>query len=244
MATDDDPARPRAPDLTTRFGNEVDPHVEDRLEMVQNQLVPRGVRDPRVLDALRTIPRHRFVPPAWREHAHEDRALPIEFGQTISQPYMVGAMTQALAVSPGDVVLEVGTGSGYQTAVLAWLGARVVTIERIAELSARAEETLNGLGLAGGVTFRVGDGSLGVAGLTAGGFDGIVVTAAAPLVPRSLVAQLAPGGRLVVPVGATTERQVLRLIERTEAGDVDETPLCECSFVPLLGDEGWPEGRG
>jgi protein-L-isoaspartate(D-aspartate) O-methyltransferase len=210
--------------------------------MVQTQLVRRGITDPRVLEAIRSVPRDRFVPPAWSVSAHEDRALPIDFGQTISQPYMVGAMTQALAVTPGALVLEVGTGSGYQTAILAWLGACVLTIERIAALSERAEKILIALGLAEGVRFYTGDGSRGVPDPPERGFDGIVVTAAAPRVPRSLLAELAPRGRLVVPVGETTDRQMLLLVERNEAGRTRETRICECSFVPLVGEEGWPEG--
>jgi len=207
--------------------------------MVATQLEGRGIHDPLVLRALGSVPRHLFVPEEFREHAYEDRALPLARGQTISQPYIVAAMTQALNPARGDRVLEVGTGSGYQTAVLAWLGAHVVTIERVPELSAKARETLEALHLAEHVEFVVGDGSVGPPNAVPESYAGVVVTAAAPQIPQSLLRLVTLGGRLVVPVGETPERQMLLRIEKLHGGRTRETKICECSFVPLLGQEGW-----
>jgi protein-L-isoaspartate(D-aspartate) O-methyltransferase len=205
--------------------------------MVARQLRGRGIRDERVLAALQAVPREQFVPDWQRGAAYADEALPIPAGQTISQPYMVARMTELLAVSPGERVLEVGTGSGYQAAVLATLGAWVTTIERHAELAAAARERLVRLGFGDEVEVRVGDGSIGD---SAGApWPAIVVTAAAPSVPLPLREQLDPdGGRLVVPVGSR-ERQDLILVTRRgdEWLEHNDGP---CVFVPLVGEAGFP----
>lgn len=205
-----------------------------RAHMVAGQLERRGVCEPRVLDAMRHVPRHMFVPPDQRAGAYEDRALPIGNGQTISQPYMVAIMSAALGPVAGTRVLEIGTGSGYQAAVLAELAAEVITIERRPELGETARRTLASLGCAN-ITVIVGDGSLGHPPCAP--YAGIVVTAGAPRVPASLKAQLADGARLVVPVGSQ-EHQNLLVIER--AGDTFVEVRAEaCVFVPLIGCEGW-----
>jgi protein-L-isoaspartate(D-aspartate) O-methyltransferase len=205
-----------------------------RAHMVAGQIERRGVRDPRVLDAMRHVPRHLFVPPDQRAGAYEDRALPIGNGQTISQPYMVAIMSAALGPVAGKRVLEIGTGSGYQAAVLAELGAEVVTIERWPELGETARRTLASLGYTN-VTVIIGDGSLGHA--PSAPYAGIVVTAAAPQVPASLKAQLADGATLVVPVGSQ-EHQHLLVIERAGESFV-EVRAEACVFVPLIGCQGW-----
>jgi protein-L-isoaspartate(D-aspartate) O-methyltransferase len=205
--------------------------------MVATQLRRRGIRDERVLAALQSVPREQFVPDWQRGVAYADEALPIPAGQTISQPYMVARMTELLAVGPGDRVLEIGTGSGYQAAVLATLGARVTTIERHAELAAAARERLVRLGFGDAVDVRVGDGSLGDP--TSAPWPAIVVTAAAPSVPTPLREQLDPnGGRLVVPVGSR-DRQDLILVTR-RGNDWSEHNDGPCVFVPLVGEAGFP----
>ena len=205
-----------------------------RAQMVAGQLERRGVREPRVLAAMRHVPRHLFVPPDQRAGAYEDRALPIGNGQTISQPYIVAIMSAALGPVAGARVLEVGTGSGYQAAVLAELAAEVITIERRPELGETARQTLASLGCTN-ITVIVGDGSLGHPACAP--YGGIVVTAGAPSVPASLKAQLAEGARLVVPVGSQ-EHQHLLVIERV--GDTFVEIRAEaCVFVPLIGCEGW-----
>lgn len=200
-------------------------------------LARRGIRDERVLAAIAAVPRELFVPEALRRHAYADRALPIGAGQTISQPFMVATMLEALALDGGRV-LDVGTGSGYQAAVLAELADEVVTIERVPELADRARRTLERSGY-GRVDVRVGDGTLGVPERAP--FAGIVVAAAAPSVPDALYAQLAPAGRLVVPVG-TRRDQWLEIVERGPNGPVQSRTV-PCRFVPLLGSEGFDERR-
>jgi len=207
-----------------------------RERMVVEQLERRGVTDTRVLAAMRRVPRHLFVPPERQGEAYEDRALPLGSGQTISQPLMVALMTEALAPAVGARVLEIGTGSGYQAAVLAELAAEVVTIERRPELAAAAREHLAALGYER-VQVLVGDGTLGHP--PGAPYGGIIVTAGAPRVPAALTAQLADGARLVVPVGSAL-RQELVVVERR--GDrIVETVRDPCVFVPLVGQEGWPE---
>ena len=203
--------------------------------MVEHDLRRRGIRDPRVLAAMGSVPRHLFVPPPERPHAYADRALPLELGQTISQPYMVAFMTEALRPRAFDRVLEVGTGSGYQTAILARIAAEVFTIERIGDLQGGAREILDGLGVTN-VRYRVGDGTLGWPEHAP--YDRILVTAGAPAVPSALVEQLASdGGTMVIPVG---ESDLQELIAVTRRGDEQVVAsLLECRFVPLVGDEGW-----
>jgi protein-L-isoaspartate(D-aspartate) O-methyltransferase len=207
-----------------------------RESMVRVQIERRGVHDARVLDALRRVPRELFVPAEQAAHAYEDRALPIGLGQTISQPYIVAVMTAALRVCQGDRVLEIGTGSGYQAAVLAQLAAHVWSIERHPELAEAARSRLAALGITN-VTVVVGDGTAGHP--EEAPYDRILVTAGAPRVPGALEVQLASGGRLVIPVG-TAWHQDLQILERTSAGFRSETGDA-CIFVPLVGRDGWPE---
>lgn len=210
--------------------------AEERRRMTERQIAGRGVRDSRVLDAFLTVPRHHFVPERLRVHAYEDRPLDIGSGQTISQPYMVAAMTELLAPALTDRVLEIGTGSGYQTAILATLAGHVTSIERFAGLADRAQRLLRALEYRN-VTVLVGDGTLGHTG--GAPYDAIIFTAAAPRVPAALLEQLADGGRLVGPVG---QRDVQRLVRvtRTAAGYREEAGI-ECVFVPLVGSDGWPD---
>jgi protein-L-isoaspartate(D-aspartate) O-methyltransferase len=211
--------------------------VRDGPELAE-LMARRGIRDERVLAALAAVPRELFVPEQLRRHAYADRALPIGSGQTISQPFMVATMLEALALDGGRV-LDVGTGSGYQAALLAELADEVVTIERVPELAEEARRTLEHAGY-GRVDVRVGDGTLGVPERAP--FDGIVVAAAAPAVPESLYRQLAPGGRLVVPVG-TRRDQWLEIVERAPDG-ARRSRTVPCRFVPLLGAAGFDEHRG
>ncbi len=206
-----------------------------RAEMVEHQLRGRGIRDETVLAAMAALPRELFVPNEMLRHAYSDDALPIEAGQSISQPYMVARMTELLEPRPQMRILEVGTGSGYQAAVLASIGCRVVTVERHAELAATAGARLAQLGLEDLVRIDVGDGSLGRP--QDAPFDGIVVTAAAPAVPAALPGQLADGGRLVVPVGPR-DRQELMLVVR-HGDDFEERDCGPCVFVPLVGAGGF-----
>ncbi len=211
---------------------------DPRGTMVARQLMRRGITDGRVLRAMGTVPREEFVPPDLRPHAYEDGPLPIGFGQTISQPYVVAEMAQALRLRGGERVLEVGGGSGYAAAVLAELAAEVYTVERLPELAERATLTLARLGYD---TVRVlhDDGTLGHA--EAAPFDGIAVAAGAPAAPRALLAQLAPGGRLVIPVGASRHEQELRCYTLAPDGTLREDRLGPVRFVPLIGVEGWGE---
>lgn len=197
----------------------------------------RGIADERVLDAIASVDRARFVPPELADQAWDDIALPIGSRQTISQPYIVALMTEALALSGVEAVLEVGTGSGYQAAVLSRLCARLLTIERHADLSAAAGRVLSNLHITN-VALRIGDGTLGAPDRSP--FDGILVTAGAPEIPENLVAQLNVGGRLVIPVGDENSQELL-FVRRTETG-IEREHLCDCRFVPLIGKAGW-EGR-
>ncbi len=203
--------------------------------MVEEQLRARGLQSESVLEAMGKIPRELFLPAAQHHQAYKDRALPLSQGQTISQPFMVAVMTEALDVDPSSRILEIGTGSGYQTAILADLVAEVFSVERIGELASQAENTLDELGCEN-VRIRVADGTLGWPDEAP--FDGILVTAGAPQIPDSLKDQLIDdGGRLVVPVG---DRFIQELVRVTRTGDSFESEnLLACRFVPLLGEEGW-----
>jgi protein-L-isoaspartate(D-aspartate) O-methyltransferase len=206
-----------------------DPTQAARDRMVDEQLVPRGIKDKAVLAAMRKVPRHQFVPAEQAPYAYADRPLPIGFDQTISQPAIVGHMTELAAVRRGSRVLEIGTGSGYQAAVLAALGAEVYTIEIVEPLGKRAATDLARLGY-GAIKTRIGDGYQGWP--EAAPFDAIIVTAAPPKVPEPLKQQLKRGGRLVIPVGETY--QELLLIKRTERG-FSEEKIIPVRFVPMTG---------
>lgn len=202
--------------------------------MVDTQLRGRGIRDSRVLDAMAEIPRERFLPQAVRDLAYEDRAVAIGLDQTISQPYIVAFMTEQLELAPDHRVLEVGTGSGYQAAILARLCRHVFTIERIAALQASASAVLTELGITN-ISYRVGDGSLGWPEQAP--FDRIIVTAAAPAIPIRLVDQLTPTGRMILPVGPGQDQCIARVYR--EGSRIVEVPLLACRFVKLIGEDAW-----
>jgi protein-L-isoaspartate(D-aspartate) O-methyltransferase len=207
-----------------------------RSRMVAEQLERRGVRAAVVLEAMRRVPRHLFVGPGQRSAAYDDRALPIGEGQTISQPYMVAVMTAALQLRPGARVLEIGTGSGYQAAVLAEIAGDVITVERRPAIAEAARARLAALGYRN-IRVFVSDGSLGYAARAP--YDGILVTAGAPRVPPSLQAQLTDGARLVVPVGSALQQDLVVVTRQNAA--FNRTTLDACVFVPLVGGEGWPD---
>ncbi len=207
---------------------------EQRAWMVQTQLQHWGVRDRRVLEVMGALPRERFVPASERSSAYYDGALPIGEEQTISQPFVVAHMTELLALQGDETVLEVGTGSGYQTAVLGKLAAQVFTVERIANLSQRAERILAELKI-DNVHFHVGDGSLGWPEHAP--YDAILVTCAAPQLPAPLLEQLADGGRMVTPVGPRGYQDLVRVVRKGDA--FDEERLSPVAFVPLIGQYGW-----
>ena len=208
-----------------------------RARMVAQQLERRGIRDRRVLEAMAAVPRELFVPNVPSSFAYDDRALPIDSGQTISQPYIVARMTELLQVEAGDRILEIGTGSGYQAAILARLGAEVTTIERHTDLAEQARDRLRALDVVG-VDVRVGDGSRGAP--DGAPWDGIVVTAAAPAIPDALREQLAIGARLVIPVGPRYQQDLL-VVERRGRADWDERSDGAVVFVPLVGEGGFRE---
>jgi len=207
----------------------------EREAMVDQQLAAQGISDPRVLASFRRVPRERFVPAELTAFAYDNGPLPIEENQTISQPYMVAIMTEQLRLTGAEKVLEVGTGSGYQSAILAELAKKVCTVERIAALSARARQTLNSLGYTN-IEFIVGDGTEGYA--AAAPYDRIIVTAACPTVPSPLIDQLADGGRLVIPLGEPGF-QTLTIVTK-ERGEITTESSLGCVFVPLIGKYGWP----
>ena len=204
-------------------------------ERLVERLVQQGVTDPRVLEAFAAVPRHQLIPEALRERAYADLALPIGAGQTISAPGIVAAMTQALELRGEETVLEVGTGSGYQAAVLAQLAERVVSIERLPRLAADARRSLDGLGVTN-VVVHLGDGTSGRA--CDAPFDAIVVTAGGPDVPQPLLDQLAPAGRLVGPFGTREEQSLVR-VRRTGSERFEREVLGRCRFVDLVGTHGW-----
>ena len=211
--------------------------TRQRDEMVTWQIEKRKINDPRVLEAMRSVPRHRFVSETYRANAYQDYPLPIGFGQTISQPYIVALMTQSLHLTGDETVLEIGTGSGYQAAILARLAKQVHTIEYIPELAERARQVLAALGIAN-VTIHHADGSLGLPQFAP--FQAIVVTAAAPGIPQPLLQQLAPDGRLILPTGGRYN-QTLELW-RPAKGGFDHEVITSVAFVPLHGVWGWKDG--
>ena len=208
--------------------------VEARHAMVERQLRQRGIADERVLEAMDRVPRELFVPESERDLAYADGALPIGFGQTISQPYIVAVICSLLRLEGDERVLDVGTGSGYQAAVLAEIAAEVTTIERVPELVERAQEVLRAAGY-GHVDVRLGDGSVGVPEKAP--FEGIAVAAAAPDIPEALYDQLADGGRLVLPKGSRWGQDLVQVV-KTGEGAVERASV-PCRFVPLLGAEGF-----
>ena len=215
----------------------VDPFLAQRRSMVESQLRARGIRDERVLAAMFRVPRHEFVSAEYRDQVYEDHPIPIGEGQTLSQPYIVAVMLEALALDPSDTVLEIGTGSGYQTALLAELAKQVYSVERHASLAHDARATLARLGY-NNVEVALGDGSHGLAERAP--FDAIVVSAAAPQIPPPLFEQMREGGRMVIPVGPA-HAQELQLV-RKQAGKLIVANLEGCRFVPLIGSEGYPTG--
>lgn len=203
--------------------------------MVKEQLLRRGISNKKVITAFLKVPRENFVPPELRGEAYEDCALPLEKGQTISQPYMVGLMTELLEIEREDRILEIGTGWGYQTAILAELGGEVFSIERLESLQKKAKQKLQELGYRN-IYFRVGDGTLGWREKAP--FNKIIVTAGAPSLPLPLIDQLLEKGKLVVPVGNSFS-QTLKLFTKDEQGKVEEKSFGGCVFVPLIGKYGW-----
>lgn len=208
-----------------------------RKKMVERQLASRNIVDPLVLSAMGRVPREQFVDPDFKNSAYQDGPLPIGCGQTISQPYIVALMTQALDLRGGENVLEIGTGSGYAAAVLAELAGNVITIEYISELAKRAEKQLAALGYTNILVIN-GDGTKGYPANAP--YDAIVVTAGGPDVPESLKQQLKTGGRLVIPVGATSSIQSLVKVVREDQNSFSYEDICGVRFVPLVGEEGWP----
>jgi protein-L-isoaspartate(D-aspartate) O-methyltransferase len=210
----------------------------ERLRMVEGQLASRDIKDERVLEAFRAVPRHQFVPQESRHLAYANGPLPISQSQTISQPYIVALMTQLLELKGDEVVLEIGTGSGYQAAILARLASEVHTVERHKELAKSATSILSALGY-NNVHVHIGDGTLGWP--DSAPYDGVIVTAAAPSVPRPLLKQLKDGGRVVIPVGGRGA-QFLECWQR-KGSDFERDQIAPVAFVPLIGEHGWEEGH-
>ena len=208
--------------------------TQARERMVAEQLVPRGIRDPQVLGAMTRVPRHLFVEGNIADQAYQDRPLSIGEGQTISQPYIVALMTEALELKGIEKTLEIGTGSGYQTALLAELSAQVYTVERISELQIKARDTLDSLGYTN-IHFKTFDGTLGWE--EEAPYHAILVTAGAPRIPTPLINQLAEGGRMVIPIGDRFAQELIKLHKQN--GDITSESLGGCRFVALLGEYGW-----
>jgi protein-L-isoaspartate(D-aspartate) O-methyltransferase len=216
-------------------GNGTQPFAAERCSMVESQLRQRGIRDERLLAAMNKVPRHEFVNQQNWNEAYADHPIPIAEQQTTSQPYMIAAMIQAAQIKPEDRVLEIGAGSGYQTALLAEMVGQVFAVERYASLAEAAQKTLERLGYRN-AKIVTGDGSLGLP--EAAPFDAIIVSAAAPRVPPALAEQLALGGRLLIPVGES-EQQLLQLVRRQADGTTTVRTLEGCRFVPLIGEQGF-----
>ncbi|MBI2061251.1 MAG: protein-L-isoaspartate(D-aspartate) O-methyltransferase [Nitrospirae bacterium] len=206
-----------------------------RKQMIDKQLVGRGIRDPRVLAAFMRVQRHRFVPEGLQMDAYDDKPLPIGEGQTISQPFIVAAMVEALQLAGKEKVLEIGTGSGYMTAILAELCEKVFSIERIHDHAIRARKRLEELGYTN-IAIRAGDGTHGWR--TEGPFDAIIVSASSPVVPPPLVEQINRGGKMILPLGDDHEQR-LTLVQRIEDGGTGQEDLGGCRFVRLIGEHGW-----
>jgi protein-L-isoaspartate(D-aspartate) O-methyltransferase len=202
--------------------------------MVENQIIRRGIKDKKVIDAFLKVPRDEFVPENLKEYAYEDSPLPIGEGQTISQPYIVALMTESLKLNGKEKILEIGTGSGYQSAILAEIGCKVYSVERIEALARRAEEILTKLGYK--VNIKIGDGTLGWEEFSP--YDRIIVTAASPEIPEPLIEQLSENeGRLIIPVGDRYIQDLILLIKTKDK--IEKFNLGGCQFVPLIGKKGW-----
>jgi protein-L-isoaspartate(D-aspartate) O-methyltransferase len=210
--------------------------IQERLRMVETQISTRGIRDPRVIGAMLAVPRHLFVPPDLAGAAYQDRPLPIGHGQTISQPYIVALMTELLMLTPGDRVLEIGTGSGYQAAVLANIAAEVISIERIEAVASRARAVLADQNVTR-VSVVVGDGTEGYP--PGAPYDAIIITASTPEIPPPLIEQLADNGRLVAPAGGREVQELIRLIRHGDR--IDRESFGGVIFVPLIGRFGWQQ---
>ena len=208
-------------------------HRGKRKKLVE-KLKSKGIKDPLVLDAIGHVPRHFFFPEEFADHAYEDRAFPIEAGQTISQPYTVAAQTQLLELTPGEKVLEIGTGSGYQAAVLCKIGAKVTSIEVLDALYKKPETTLKAMGCEVALIF--GDGSLGYEAHAP--YQAIIVTAGAPKVPPKLIEQLDVGGRMIIPVGSEDSQEMLKIVKK-EDGSIEQRKQGRFVFVPLKGKDAW-----
>ncbi|MBC7782955.1 MAG: protein-L-isoaspartate(D-aspartate) O-methyltransferase [Burkholderiales bacterium] len=211
----------------------IDPSARQE-KMIKQQIIARGIRDPRVIEAMKWLPRERFLPEEIQGHAFDDAPAQIGHGQTISQPYIVALMTEALRPEPDHRVLEIGTGSGYQTSVLARLTGEVYTVERIKSLLDESFERIMSLGIRN-VHFHFGDGSLGWP--KHGPYDRIIVTAAAPSLPRGLADQLVDGGVCIAPIGDRTAQQLMRYVKTP--GGLEQHAICGVRFVPLIGQDGW-----
>ena len=211
-----------------------------RRRMVEQQIRSRGIKEQKVIDAMLEVPRHIFVEPGLEDQAYSDFPLPIGHKQTISQPFIVAFMTEALQLTGGERVLEIGTGSGYQAAILSKIARYIYTVERVADLARTARRALDSYG-AYNVHIRVNDGTCGWEDQAP--FDAIITTAGAPAVPETLKRQLEIGGRLVIPVG-TIGQQVLYCITRLSADKFEEKQLLDCRFVPLIGKHGWQSETG
>jgi protein-L-isoaspartate(D-aspartate) O-methyltransferase len=209
---------------------------KQRRQNLVDKLREKGIKNDRVLDAFNHIPRHKFVDTALEDRAYQDSALPIGRGQTISQPYTVARQTELLEVFPGEKVLEIGTGSGYQSAILCAMGAKVYSVERHKKLYEKARDTLRELGYS--VEMKLGDGTLGWSAYAP--YDAIVVTAGAPVVPDDLVDQLNVNGRLVVPVGDAKKQEMVRVLKLRE-NEFEEERYRDFKFVPLVGEKGWKD---
>lgn len=217
-----------------------DPYAISRARMIEEQLVSRGIQDKRLLKAFSIVPRHLFVEEGLAANAYGDYALPIGEKQTLSQPYIVALMIERLGLRGGEKVLDVGSGSGYQSALLSLLVERVFCIERLSRIASRARKLLDDLHCSN-VVIRVGDGTLGWS--EEAPFDAIIVAASGPHVPETLVKQLCPGGRLIMPVGGELEDQRLVLVTKKQGTGYEKKYLGGCRFVKLLGKDGWPRGK-
>lgn len=217
-----------------------EPEAKKRDAMIETQLIARDIRNPAVLAAMRAVPREAFVPAAWIEEAYDDHPLPIEHGQTISQPYIVALMAQALLLTPHDRVLEIGTGAGYSAAVLSHIAADVYTVERLAALVSATRERLRHLGYRN-IHVHHGDGTLGWPQYAP--YQGIVVTAGGPAIPAALRDQLAIGGRLVMPVGTSSHGQRLIRLTRRSPTQLEREEIVGVRFVPLIGAQGWSDAE-